>query len=145
MLFQMRTHIIAFTLFVLAGAFCTAESKGICPSSPPKPLLSKPMASASATAPTPNGKFLGTVMLMATVSNKGFVCSAQVIRGVDKETDKQAVKDMREWHYGPARKDGVPVPVVILVEVEYWRKDGEAAPVAVFHTPQAQSEPATGR
>lgn len=64
-------------------------------------------------------------MLMVVISDKGYVCDAQVIRGLDKETDKNAAGAVRQWHFQPARKDGHAVPVVVTVEVNYWRKDGK--------------------
>ncbi len=64
-------------------------------------------------------------MLMAVISDKGYVCNAQVIRGLDKETDKKATGAVRQWHFQPAQKEGRAVPVVVTVEVHYWRRDGE--------------------
>jgi len=61
---------------------------------------------------------------MAVVSDKGHVCDTQVIRGLDKETDKRAVEAVRQSHLQPVRRGGKAVPVVITVEVSYWRKDG---------------------
>jgi EAL domain-containing protein (putative c-di-GMP-specific phosphodiesterase class I) len=56
-------------------------------------------------------------MLMAVISDKGYVCDAQVIRGLDKETDKKASGAVRQWHFQSARKNGHAVPVVVTVEV----------------------------
>jgi TonB family protein len=64
------------------------------------------------------------VLLMAVVSNTGYVCDAQIIRGLDKDTDKKAVQAVRSWRFQPGQKDGHPVPTVITVQVTY-RKDGE--------------------
>ncbi len=62
---------------------------------------------------------------MVVVSDKGYVCDAQVIRGLGKEIDKKAIASVREWHFEPARKGKVAFPVVIRLEVDYWSKDGE--------------------
>ncbi len=64
-------------------------------------------------------------MLMAVISDKGYVCDVQVIRKVDKETDKKAATAVRQWYFQSALKDEHPVAVVVTVEVNYWRKDGE--------------------
>jgi TonB family protein len=62
---------------------------------------------------------------MSVISDKGYVCDVQVLRGIDEETDKKAARAVRKWHFEPARKGGHAVPVVVTVEVHYWRKDGE--------------------
>jgi hypothetical protein len=63
-----------------------------------------------ATAPTPNGpppeadaKF-ASVSLLIVISNRGYVCSAQVIRGFDKETDARAMQEVRHWRFHPSTK-----------------------------------------
>jgi TonB family protein len=64
--------------------------------------------------------------VIAVISDRGYVCDAKVIRGLNKETDKQAARAVRQWRFQPARKkDGHPVPVVVAVEANYWRKDGQ--------------------
>jgi hypothetical protein len=72
---------------------------------------------------------------MAVISDKGYVCDAQVLRGIDKETNKKAARAVREWHFEPARKGGHAVPVVVTVEVHYWRKDGELVQFPAEPTP----------
>lgn len=62
---------------------------------------------------------------MAVISDKGYVCDAQVIRRTDKETDKKAELAVRQWRFQPAQKDGHNLPVVVTVEVDYWRENGE--------------------
>jgi TonB family protein len=62
---------------------------------------------------------------MAVISDKGCVCDAQVIRRADKETDKKAELAVRRWRFQPAQKDGHNLPVVVTVEVDYWRENGE--------------------
>jgi hypothetical protein len=80
---------------------------------------------------------------MAVISDKGYVCEAEVIRGLDKEIDKKAAGAVRQWHFQPGRKDGHVVPVVVTVEVNYWRKGGDLIqfPAAPTLT-QTQDEPA---
>jgi TonB family protein len=61
---------------------------------------------------------------MVVVSDKGFACSVQLLRGIDKETDDDALAAVKNWTFKPATKDGRPVPVVVTVEVNYVMKDG---------------------
>src|ERR1019366_5316735 len=74
--------------------------------------------------PAPGTASAGTVTLMVVVSDKGFACSVQLLRGIDKETDDDALAAVKNWTFKPATKDGRPVPVVVTVEVNYVMKDG---------------------
>ena len=120
----MDVRLIALLMVVSAGTHA-AESRGFCPPTPPKPKVVATKPSVPQNPPSPDAQYAGTVTLMAVISDKGYVCDAQVIRGFDKETDKKAASSVRQWHFEPARKDGHAVPVVITLEVNFWRKDGE--------------------
>lgn len=87
-----------------------AENKGTCPPSPP---VERHRISGSDQS--------GNITLQAVVSDTGYVCSAKVIDGIDKKSDAEAEKAVRQWHFAPAKKDGHPVPVVVKVEVHYER------------------------
>ena len=92
-----------------------AENKGTCPPSPP----------VERHRTISNAQASGKITLQAVVSDTGYVCSAAVIDGIDKKSDADAEKAVRQWHFVPAKKDGRPVPVVVTVEVQYERdKDG---------------------
>jgi Gram-negative bacterial TonB protein C-terminal len=104
-------------IIVIVASFAVAslaENKGICPPSPPVE-----------THHTNSRDQSGNITLQAAVSDTGYVCSAKVIGGIDKKSDADAERVVREWHFAPAKKDGHPVPVVVAVEVHYERdKDG---------------------
>ncbi len=122
MLGAMGTRLVILIIFASSGILAAGESKGFCPPPPAKPkLVAK--NSVPPTPPSADAQYAGTVMVMAVVSDKGYVCHAEVVRGLDKETDKKAVGAVRQWHLQPARKDGRPVSVVVIMEVNYWRKD----------------------
>jgi Gram-negative bacterial TonB protein C-terminal len=125
MLWLMGMRLVAFMMFVSTAVLATADSKGYCPPTPPKPNVVGTKTSAPQTPPTPDAQYAGTVMLMAVISDTGYVCDAQVIRGLDKETDKRPAGAVRQWHFQPSRKHGHTVPVVVTVEVNCWRKNGE--------------------
>jgi protein TonB len=74
---------------------------------------------------------------MVVVSDKGFACSVQLLRGIDKETDADALAAVTNWTFKPATKDGRPVPVVVTVEMNYVMKDGKLVR-APYHAPSAQ-------
>ena len=58
---------------------------------------------------------------MAVISDKGYVCSVQLLQGLDKATDRKAIQAVRQWHLNAAQKDGRPVPVVVDIRVDFWR------------------------
>ena len=104
--------------------FAQSNEKGLCPSPPSisKELRAQPAATPSEPAPEADAKFAGTVSLLLVISNKGYVCSVQLIRGFDKEADKRAVDGARQWRFNPSMKNGHPVAVEVKVEIAFWRK-----------------------
>jgi Gram-negative bacterial TonB protein C-terminal len=122
----MNGRLFILAILVCAGNLAAAESKGFCPPTPPKPsVVPEARTVAPQASPSPDAEYAGSVMLMAVISDRGYVCDAHVIHGLDKDSDKKAAQAVRLWHFQPARKDGHAVPVVVTVEVNYWRKDGE--------------------
>ncbi len=63
--------------------------------------------------------------MMIVLSDTGFVCDAEILRGLNKEADEQAIAAVRRQSFQPAKKAGKPVPVVLTVDVPYWWKDGQ--------------------
>jgi TonB family protein len=55
------------------------------------------------------------------ISDKGYVCSVQLIRGFNKAADAKAMHAVRTWRFDPSRKNGHPVAVEIIVEVAFRR------------------------
>jgi TonB family protein len=107
--------LIAVLAFAVASR---AENKGLCP--PPPPLsAAAPEKAAPSVSATVDKKDSGTVTLLAVISDKGYVCSVRVLRGLDKETNKKFERAARDWHFDPARKDGHTVPVVVTIDVKY--------------------------
>jgi TonB family protein len=118
----MNKRLSLFLAFLLAMTACAAsEDKGYCPPAPPKPRGVLTESVPSQSPPVPDAKFAGTVSLLTVISDKGYVCSVQLIRGFDKAANTQAMRAIRQWHFSPARKDGRPVPVVVNTEVSFWR------------------------
>jgi hypothetical protein len=107
--------IVAFAI----GTMCRAEDKGFCPPSPTGNMAA-PKKTSPPESPSVDKKYFGTVTLLAEISDKGFVCSTHVLRGISKEINKKTETAARGWHFEPARKDGHAVPVVISVDVNYW-------------------------
>lgn len=61
----------------------------------------------------------GTVVLSAVVTSNGDMEQVRVIRSSSPETNEEAIKAVRSWKFKPGRKNGLPVPVAINVEVDF--------------------------
>jgi outer membrane biosynthesis protein TonB len=113
-----------FALMILSSAALAQNAdRGSCPP-PPEPDWSK----ISKVAPPPPAlpinavQYLGTVGLWTTVSERGYVCKASVIRSVSRELDKEAIRRVMEWRFRPARIGRDRVATVIVVNVPLWTK-----------------------
>lgn len=60
----------------------------------------------------------GTVILECTIGPDGRVTDMEVKRGVPL-LDDAAIEAVRQWAYEPTRLNGVPVPVVMTVTVNF--------------------------
>jgi TonB family protein len=115
-----RSYVI--TVLVLV-THVLGQEKWVCPQRPTNG------GQRAATPPTnapedPGTYFLGTVKLWVVVDPKGHARDARVIQGLDKEINRDAEKAAREWAFDPAKKDGQPVAVQIMLEMDYWRHRG---------------------
>src|SRR4051812_28034262 len=101
----MTLRMIALLMLIGIDTSAAAGNKGVCPPMPPKLSASAVRISATQTPPVPNAEYAGSVVLMAVISDKGYVCDAQVIRGLNNEIDKKAAESVRQWRLEPAQKD----------------------------------------
>ena len=67
-------------------------------------------------------KIQGTVMLAITVDTDGIAKDIDVIKGIDKGLDRNAVAAIAQWRFRPAAQDNEPVPVRAHVEVNFRLK-----------------------
>jgi TonB family protein len=112
---RLTSALIAVLAFSVSSR---AENKGLCPPAPPLSAAAADKVAPSVSATT-DKKDSGTVTLLAVISDKGYVCSVRVLRGLDKETNKKFERAARDWHFDPAQKDGRAVPVVVTIDVKY--------------------------
>ena len=61
----------------------------------------------------------GIVILEAVISHEGCITSARVLRGVDGRLDWAAVRSVIQWRFTPTLLNGVPVPVIMTVTVQF--------------------------
>ncbi len=64
-------------------------------------------------------KYQGTTVLVLVISAAGTVTSARVTRPLGLGLDQNALAAVRSWTFKPATRDGTPVPVRVMVEVNF--------------------------
>jgi len=60
----------------------------------------------------------GQVILECTISPQGRVTDVRVVRGIPL-LDQAAMEAVRQWVYSPTLLNGVPVPVIMTVTVNF--------------------------
>jgi protein TonB len=63
----------------------------------------------------------GIVIIEATIGEDGQVTNARILRSVPL-LDQAALDAVRQWHYVPTMLNGVPVPVIMTVTVNFTLK-----------------------
>ena len=72
------------------------------------------------TAQALRAKIQGTVLLEAVVQADGTPRDIRVIRSLDRfGLDQQAALTVAQWRFGPGRLNGVPVDVLVAIELEF--------------------------
>ena len=61
----------------------------------------------------------GTVVLWLIVNSQGLPEQMKVQKSFGHGLDESAIAAVSQWKFAPATKDGVPVPVMINVEVNF--------------------------
>ena len=61
----------------------------------------------------------GKVQLSAVIHTDGYVYGITILHGVDARLDNSAVAALRKWEFEPARRDGVPVDVDVVIEIPF--------------------------
>ena len=84
--------------------------------SPPK-AISQPEPEFSDRAR--QAKYQGTTTLGLIVSKEGLPTSIRVVNPLGGGLDARAVEAVERWRFNPAQKDGQPVAVEIMVEVDF--------------------------
>lgn len=86
---------------------------------PPKVIhKTEPAYTETAT----KAKIEGTVRLQIEISPEGFAQNIHVARGLDPGLDENAVFSVRQWRFQPGMKDGEPVTVAAIIEVNFHLK-----------------------
>jgi TonB family protein len=88
-------------------------------------------------------KMAGTVKISAVVGVDGKVRDTQVVNSAGLGLDEKAVEAVRTWGFRPGLKDGMPVPVMVTVEINFsvLRDSAWALTRAVFNPPEGATRP----
>jgi protein TonB len=65
-----------------------------------------------------SARIQGIVIIEATISEQGRVVNARILRSVPL-LDQAAVDAVRQWEFTPTQLNGVPVPVIMTVTVNF--------------------------
>jgi protein TonB len=61
----------------------------------------------------------GKVQLSAVIHSDGYVYNIAVVSGLDPRLDQNAVAALRKWEFQPARREGAPVDVDVVIEIPF--------------------------
>lgn len=61
----------------------------------------------------------GVVVLRMVVGSDGLPRDVKVYRSLSADLDESAMNTVKKWKFAPGMKDGKPVAVLILVEIEF--------------------------
>lgn len=63
----------------------------------------------------------GSVVLEAVIETDGTVGEVRITRSLDRASgmDEEAVESLKKWRFEPGKKDDVPVPVVVEIEMSF--------------------------
>ncbi len=64
-------------------------------------------------------KIQGIVMVSIVITPEGTVRDAKITTSLDKDLDKKALEAVSKWKFQPATKDGKPVALRTVVEVNF--------------------------
>ena len=66
-----------------------------------------------------SAKYSGTALLKVVVDVDGLAKNIEVVNSLGMGLDEQAVLAIQRWKFKPGEKDGVPVPVMAQIEVNF--------------------------
>jgi TonB family protein len=101
-----------------SGTVAGAQDEGVTPPSPTH--VEKPRYTAAAM----QAGIEGSVHLEAVVGSDGTVNDVRIIRSLDKEhgLDEEAVAAAKRWRFSPGRKNGEAVAVLVVLQMEFVRR-----------------------
>jgi TonB family protein len=88
-----------------------------------------------------NAKWQGTVQLEIVVDETGVPKDVRVKRALGLGLDQKAIEAVKLWRFKPGQKEGVPVPVIAVIDVSFRLLDDPPQPKPVPSAPPAAIDP----
>jgi len=63
--------------------------------------------------------FQGKTVLRMVVNAQGTVEQARIVKALGLGLDQRALRTVRTWKFKPAKRNGAPVPVLVMIEVSF--------------------------
>jgi TonB family protein len=87
----------------------------------------------------------GRVRLQAVVKTNGVAVDFTVKTSLGLGLDEEAVRAVQQWRFSPGAKDGVPVPVIVAVDVNFRLLESDKLPWrmtrAMYDAPEGAARP----
>jgi periplasmic protein TonB len=61
----------------------------------------------------------GNVLIQAVVNARGEVTQVEILRPIGLGLDDEAARSVSAWRFEPAKRNGIPVAVLVQVEVSF--------------------------
>jgi TonB family protein len=61
----------------------------------------------------------GVIKLYVEITKEGSAVNIEVLRTLDPGLDAKAVQAVRQWRFRPAKKDGQPVRMTAIIDVDF--------------------------
>ena len=64
-------------------------------------------------------RVVGKVVIRLIVTSKGIPKSPEIVQGLEAEVDDSALSAVKQWRFDPAKREGMPVAVRVVVEINF--------------------------
>ena len=61
----------------------------------------------------------GKVTIGLVVTSEGLPKDGHVVHGIEEEVDRAALAALKQWRFAPAKKNGKPIAVRVVIEIEF--------------------------
>ena len=100
----MSCRSLPFFLLLLIAVAVRADDKGYCPAKNPPAWTAQTKPEAKTKPPFADAEYLGQVRARIVISDKGYVCIAEIIQSLNEQADEKALAALRGWSSNPPSK-----------------------------------------